>query len=583
MKLFPSPLLLAAVVFAGLPLQAQQTPPVWQPHPDALERQDVPHGTVEDQPVWESKIFADTTREWSIYVPAQYKAGTPAALMVFQDGKGYRDTKGRWRVPVVLDNLIASGEIPVTVGIFINPGVMPAVHANAEARYNRSFEYDALGDRYARFLIEEILPEVGKKLNLTTDPNLRGLMGSSSGAIAAFNAAWERPDQFRRVLSTIGTYVNIRGGQDFPTRIRKFEPRPLRVFLQDGRNDNNIYAGSWWVANQDMAAAFAWAGYEYTFVTGEEKHNNIHGSAILPDAMRWLWKDPAKPISNRLRPGDRQFSRIIAGDSQWEKVSEGHQFTEGPAVDRDGNLYFSDVRASKIFRVIDGKVSLFKDDTANSNGLMFGPDGKLYACENGRRRIVAYDVQTGVATPVATDVTSNDLVINARGEIWFTDPTAKKVWYLAPGGEKRVVHEGLEFPNGIMLSPDQSLLTVADSRSKWVWSFQIGSDGELRNGQPFYRLETNDMSSATSADGMTMDTEGYLWVTTNIGLQICDQPGRVTAILSKPQPGSLSNVVFAGKELDTVYVTAGDKVFRRKVNRKGLTPWTPMKPPKPGL
>lgn len=560
-----------------------QAPERYPLGPDSQVKPGVPQGTITKYEWSASKIYPGTTRDYWTYVPAQYDAAKPAAVMIFQDGGGMIARDGRWRVPVVLDNLIASGEMPVTVGIFINPGVMPAAHPNAEARYNRSFEYDALGDRYARFLIEEILPEVGKKLNLTTDPNLRGLMGSSSGAIAAFNAAWERPDQFRRVLSTIGTFVNIRGGQDFPTRIRKFEPRPLRVFLQDGRNDNNIYAGSWWVANQDMAAAFEWAGYEYTFVAGEEKHNNIHGSSILPDALRWLWKDPAKPIGNRLRPGDRQFSRMIAGDSQWEKVSEGHQFTEGPAVDRDGNLYFSDVRASKIFRIIDGKVSLFKDDTANTNGLMFGPDGKLYACENGRRRIVAYDVQTGVATPVATDVTSNDLVINAKGEIWFTDPTAKKVWYLPPGGEKRVVHEGLEFPNGIMLSPDQTLLTVADSRSKWVWSFQIGPDGGLLNGQPFYRLETNDQSSATSADGMTMDTEGYLWVTTNIGLQICDQPGRVTAILNKPQPGSLSNVVFAGKELDTIYVTAGDKVFRRKVNRKGLTPWSPVKPPRPGL
>ncbi len=566
----------------ALPLAAQG-PEMYPLGPDSQVKPGVPQGTITKYEWSNSKIFPGTTRDYWTYVPAQYDANKPAAVMIFQDGGGMIARDGRWRVPVVLDNLIASGELPVIVGIFINPGVMPAAHANAEGRYNRSFEYDALSDRYARFLIEEILPEVGKKLNLTTDPNLRGLMGSSSGAIAAFNAAWERPDQFRRVLSTIGTFVNIRGGQDFPTRVRKYEPKPLRVFLQDGRNDNNIYAGSWWVANQDMAAAFEWAGYEYTFVVGEEKHNAIHGSAILPDAMRWLWKDPAKPISNRLRPGDRQFSRMIAGDSKWELVSEGHQFTEGPAVDREGNLYFSDPRASKIWRMIDGKVTLFKEDTGNANGLMFGPDGKLYACENGRRRIVAYDVKTGVATPVVTDVTSNDLVINAKGEIWFTDPTAKKVWYVRPGSEKKMVHEGLEFPNGIMLSPDQTLLTVADSRSKWVWSFQIGPDGGLLNGQPFYRLETNDQSSATSADGMTMDTEGYLWVTTNIGLQICDQPGRVTAILNKPQPGSLSNVVFAGKELDTVYVTAGDKVFRRKVNRKGLTPWSPVKPPKPGL
>ncbi len=186
MKLSHSSLLLAAV-FAGLPLQAQQTPPVWQPHPDALERQDVPHGTVEDQPAWESKIFADTTREWSIYVPAQYKAGTPAALMVFQDGRGYRDTKGRWRVPVVFDNLIARGDMPVTIAVFINPGNFkpePGVQLapGAKPRSNRSFEYDSLGDRYARFLLEEILPEVEKRYTLSKDPDQRAICGASSGS-----------------------------------------------------------------------------------------------------------------------------------------------------------------------------------------------------------------------------------------------------------------------------------------------------------------------------------------------------------------------------------------------------------------
>ena len=188
-----------------------------------------------------------------------------------------------------------------------------------------------------------------------------------------------------------------------------------------------------------------------------------------------------------------------------------------------------------------------------------------------------------VATAVATDVNSNDLVINAKGEIWFTDPANKKVWYLKPGGEKRVVHEGLEFPNGVILSPDQTMLMVADSRGKFVWSFQIGENGALLNGLPYHRLETNDQSSSTSADGMTVDTEGFLWVTTNVGLQVLDQLGRVNAILSQPQVGPLSNVVFGGKDLDTVFVTAGDKVFKRKVTRKGMTAWGPAKPPKPGM
>jgi sugar lactone lactonase YvrE len=152
-----------------------------------------------------------------------------------------------------------------------------------------------------------------------------------------------------------------------------------------------------------------------------------------------------------------------------------------------------------------------------------------------------------------------------------------------PKGEKRVVYEGLGFPNGVRLSPDEALLLVADSQSKWVWSFQVQPDGSLANGQPFYRLETPDESSASGADGMTVDSDGYLYVATKMGVQVCDQPGRVVAIINKPQAGPLSNVVFGGPDLRTLYVTAGDKVFRRAIRRKGVFPWMPLKPPVPGL
>jgi gluconolactonase len=174
-------------------------------------------------------------------------------------------------------------------------------------------------------------------------------------------------------------------------------------------------------------------------------------------------------------------------------------------------------------------------------------------------------------------------VVSARGEIYFTDPSNQRVWFIDRERNKRVVHEGIRFPNGVMLSPDQSLLTVADSSSKWVWSFQVQPDGSLANAQPFYRLEMPDEGLRSGADGMTVDTEGHLYVTTAQGLQICDQPGRVVAIINKPQAGPLSNVIFAGPDLQTLYVTAGDKVFRRQVRRKGVLPWETVKPPQPRL
>jgi gluconolactonase len=551
--------------------------------PDSQRRPDVPKGTVM-QHTWTSKIFPGTVRDYWVYVPAQYKSDKPAAVMIFQDGAGYVKEDGAWRTPIVFDNLIAKHEMPVTIGIFINPGVLPASSTDQQARYNRSFEYDGLGDRYARFLLEEILPEVGKQYNLSSDPNDRAISGASSGAICAFTAAWNRPDAFRRVLSFIGSYTNLRGGEIYSSLIRKTEPKPLRVFVQDGDKDLNLYAGNWYIANQDISSALEYAGYDTKNAWGTEGHNSKHGAAIFPDALRWLWRDYPKPISKSTKGGERHFvTMILDPASDWELVGAGYKFTEGPAVDRGGNVFFTDIPNNRIHRIgPDGKVTVFKEDSGAANGLMFGPDGRLYACQNGRKRIVSFSPD-GTESVIAEDVNSNDIAVNHRGEIYFSDPPGKRVWFIDAQHNKRVVHEGLEFPNGVRLSPDQSLLMVADSRSKWVWSFQVQADGSLANGQPFYRLESSDESSSSGADGMTLDTEGYLYVATRIGLQICDQPGRVTAIVGKPQNASLSNVVFGGPDLQTLYVTNGDKVYRRHVRRKGFFPWAPVKPPVPGL
>jgi enterochelin esterase family protein len=225
-------------------------------------------------------------------VPAQYDPKTPACVMVFNDGGGYVSTdKGDFRVPTVFDNLIAKKEMPVTVGIFINPGTVPPADKGQKGRSNRSFEYDTVSDQYAIFLEKEILPEVGKNYNLRQDAAGRAICGISSGGICAFTVAWERPDLFGKVLSHVGSFTNIRGGDVYPGLIRKTEPKPIRVFLQDGSADLDNLHGSWPLANQAMAAALKYQKYDYKFEFGTEGHNGKHGGAILPDSLRWLWRD----------------------------------------------------------------------------------------------------------------------------------------------------------------------------------------------------------------------------------------------------------------------------------------------------
>ena len=261
---------------------------------DSEVQPNVPHGTITEH-TWHSNIFADTIRRYWVYVPAQYEETTPASVMVFQDGHAYVNKTGQFRVPVVLDNLIHRGELPVIVAIFIDPGhkkqSLPKNAGWKPTPENRSYEYDTLSDQYARFLLEEILPEVSKSYNLSTDPNQRAIGGISSGGICAWTVAWQKPDAFRKVLSHVGSFTNIRGGHVYPALIRKTPPKPIRVFLQGGAKDLDNQHGNWPLANQQMAAALKFANYDYRFEFGEGGHNGIHGGALLPDSLRWLWRE----------------------------------------------------------------------------------------------------------------------------------------------------------------------------------------------------------------------------------------------------------------------------------------------------
>lgn len=261
--------------------------------PDSNRNEDVPRGTITKGQFAESKIFEGTSRDYWVYVPAQYDGSEPAAVMVFQDGHTYVDERGQFRVPIVFDNLIHAGEIPATIGVFINPGhheeTPPASPWKAS---NRSLEYDTLSDAYARFLIEEMLPHVAEThdLKFADDPEQRAICGISSGGICAWTVAWQRPDAFSKVLSHVGSFTNIRGGHIYPATIRKTEKKPIRVFLQAGANDLDNSHGNWWLSNLQMEKALAFSGYDYKFVGGDGGHNGKHGGALLPASLRWLWR-----------------------------------------------------------------------------------------------------------------------------------------------------------------------------------------------------------------------------------------------------------------------------------------------------
>lgn len=554
----------------------------YKPGPDSIVQAGVPKGELKKDTFVAGKtsVFPGTEREVTIYIPTQLDRTKPAPFMVFQDGVIYQ-------APTVFDNLIAKKELPPMIGIFLKPGVVPAANKDALPRFNRSYEYDRVDPSYAQFLITEVLPWLKDKhgLNLSEDPNDRAIAGSSSGGICAFCVAWYRPDAFRRVFTNVGTYVGLRGGNDLPTMVRKTEPKPIRLFLQDGANDQNIYGGNWFIANQDMLSALEWAGYDVNHIWGEGGHNQKQATTVFPDAMRWLWRDYPQPIkANAEAKSKSKIFESVEPGSDWQLVSEGHGFTEGPATNAQGEVFFSDIPKSLIHKIsLDGKVSVFAENTGEANGLGFGPDGRLYACANKKKQIIAY-TPDGKESIIAEGFGSNDLCLTHEGNIYATDPGDKKVRLVTRNGEKKVVDEGLTFPNGVRLSPDQSLLYVCDSKARYVYSYTVQADGSLANKQKYFYLHTDD-DAVSGADGMTLDTEGRLYVCTKIGLQVFDQAGRANCIFPKVQNKSLSNVVFGGKDLDVLYITHGDKVYKRQSKVKGIISGiqAPIKPTAPRL
>jgi len=333
----------------------------------------------------ESKIYPGTNRTYWIYVPAGYAPEKPACLYVCMDGI-------RYNAPTVFDNLIASGEMPVTIGVFVGSGKV--IDENNEVlRFNRSNEFDKTDDTFVRFLLEELLPDAekqqtqdGRIIRLSKDPNDRIIAGASSGAICAFTAAWQRPDQFSRVFSSIGTYVAMRGGNEYPALIRKTEPKPIRIFLEDGINDTwNPLFGNWYEANVLMESALNFAGYEVEHNWGRGGHNGIHATHIFPDAMRWLWKGyPA-----RVQKGNslnNMLSAILLKDAHWKEINLPVSLSGELFADNAGNIIFQ-IQEGTIYKM-DSTNQIISKIALSENEKLIGTDGNKLFIANSKGTIL---------------------------------------------------------------------------------------------------------------------------------------------------------------------------------------------------
>jgi sugar lactone lactonase YvrE/enterochelin esterase-like enzyme len=587
-----TPLFILMLLFSGC-VMAQSTTESYPVDPDSEEQAGVPKGEILKFTFADSKIFPGTSREVSVYIPAQYKADKPACVYVNQDGI-------QWKAPTVFDNLIAKNKMPVTIGIFITPGKVLAKSAEAGDRFNRSFEYDGLGGNYARFLLDEIFPFVesqkatdGRVIRLSKNGNDRAIGGSSSGAVCAFTAAWEYPNEFSRVFSAIGTYVGLRGADRYDILVRKQEPKPIRIFLQDGSADLDIYAGDWWKANESMERALTFAGYDVSHVWGTGGHNGQHGTAVFPEAMRWLWRDYPNPIKAG-KTKNQYLSDILLENEGWELVGENYGFTEGIAVNAKGEVFFHDIPNSKTYKVTsEGKAELYIADSKKASGATFSVAGEMLTATGGWSEPPTKQVHRYKSADkyevIADETPGNDITIAFNGNIYVTSPDGRerpsKLYLIKPDGTKSIVDEGLKFANGVCLSPDQTQLYVTESATHWVWVYQIQPDGTLAHKQRYGWLHVRDVDENAWSDGLKCDRDGRIYVTSLAGLQVLDPLGRVEAIIPVPKTkGQVSNLCFGGPAFDVLYITVHDKVYRRKVKVKGANNFEkPFKLPNPKL
>ncbi|MCX7009130.1 MAG: alpha/beta hydrolase-fold protein [Kiritimatiellaeota bacterium] len=539
------------------------------PHLDPL----APKGTIKEFTFTDSKIFPGTKRAGHVFIPAQYDAKKPACVYVRQDGYNTGEKK-------FLESLISVGDMPVTVGVFVRPGEVPAPMKGTLGRRNRCFEYDAVNDNYARFLVEELLPFIAKEfnLNLSTNGNDRCIAGGSSGGIAAFNAAWQRPDAFTRVYANSGSFVAFRGGHEFPTMVRKFEPKPIRAYLTTGTHDMINCAGDWYLLDQEMDKALGFSGYDYFFRAIEGRH--VAGwMENFPEAMRFIWKGWPEPV--KAGAGAPRVQDVLVSNETWSVVAEGFESTRGPACNAKGEVFFADTSNNKLHCIgLDGKVSTFVADAGQAHCVTVGADGKVYTISEKSGKLMCYDA-AGNGSVVMDGLLGHSILARPDGGLYVTSNGEKpnepgKVWFIKDG-QKTLVDSGLKFATGMAVRPDQWLLSVADGHSKWIYSYQMEADGKLTNKERFFHLFVSDWDDDAGAECVCYSLEGRQFIATRSGVQVSADDGPTQVILPVPDRSRVTGVCLGGSDGNTLFAFCGNKIWKRTIKQHAMGAFTPWR------
>ncbi|MDR0336664.1 MAG: SMP-30/gluconolactonase/LRE family protein [Planctomycetaceae bacterium] len=555
----------------------------YEPGVDSKRQEGVPVGKVFNIPLNNSNIFPGTKRNISVYVPAQYQAVKPACVYVALDGLGFN-------APIVFDNLIHKGEIPVIIGIGISSGNVPVAEGQENPRFNRSYEFDSLNDDLCRLLLEEVFPLVeshktpdGLEIKLSRDPNDRCTGGASTGGIGAFTLAWERPDQFRRVFSAIGTFVCMRGGDRYPVLVRKTEPKPIRVFLQDGHLDQwggGPEVGDWWIGNVALNRALEFSGYDVNHAWGTGLHSGKHATAIFPDAMRWLWRDYPEPVKATPEKTLNVFAKqILKPKEDWTIFSKELRDPHYLAVNQQGEVFAHDVETKMIYRFDgEGKAVAVIPQTGSGGAIAFDANGTLLAADTATETIFVANINepTPQWTKFVDGINASQISPLPNGDIYVADAQRGIVWLVKADGSKTMVADNLVAPGGVALMPDGKWLAAVESRTHWGTSFQIKPNGELEYRQRYYWFHVPDEAEDLGNGNCRFDQDGRFYVATRMGVTVLDRNGRSRLILPLPNTDGNPEAIsldFGTSEFDTIYFISVKTIFKRKLNIKGVPSW----------
>ncbi len=544
--------------------------------PPEIKPEDVPRGVLKEFTFARSAVFPGTVRAVTVFIPRQYDGSRPACVYVKTDGYNAAEK-------ALLETMIATKEIPVTVGVFVRPGDLPATVQGTSGRRNRCFEYDGVGDNNVRFLVDELLPQIAREYNLKLSPsgNDRCIAGGSSGGITAFNAAWERPDAFSRVYAVSGSFVAFRGGHEFPTLVRKFEAKPIRAYLTTGTHDMENCAGDWFLLDQEMDKALKFSGYDYVF----KIINGGHGAGYFDQfraAMSYLWKDWPRPVeAGASAPRVRD---VILPGEPWRLVDDAPRDAKAPVCNARGDVFFVNAAADAVERIgRDGKISVFVPDAGRADGLTCDAEGRLCAVSGATGKVVRYD-GAGAASLVADGLPGRHLLAMPGGGLYVTlnadgPGGSGSVWFVKDGKKTRV-DAGLKRATGLAYRPDQWLLSVADGASKWVYSYRINPDGTLADKERFFWLHVPDWEDDAGAESVCYAKEGQMFVATRWGVQVCADDGPTQVILPLPDRARVVGLCIGGPDLDTLYAFGGGKIWKRKLKVHAVgafSPWTPVR------